>query len=234
MDKIYSRTRIRIPKIRKRKPKKIHKIRNFLILILLIVIVAIGSFIYAAYPILIASCETAAGSRANHIVNEEVSKVMSDYTYNDLIDVEKDGNGEVVLMKSNTVLINQITSKIVANIQKAIDNTPRIMVYINYGSVSGVSVLKNLGPKFDIELEAAGRINTELKSEFEGVNVNQTLHKIYLNLNTSISILTPVGCFGRNVDSKVLLTEAVIVGDVPETFYNLEGLNRSDALEVME
>lgn len=231
MTKIYSRKRIQLPK---RKHKPINRINILVLTIFLLILISIISFAIASYPIFVASCKTAAGSKANHIVNEEVEKIMKDYTYNDLIDIEKDGNGEVVLMKSNTVLINQLTSKMVTNIQNSIDHTPTIMVYINYGSVSGISLLKNLGPKFDIELEAAGKIDTEIKSEFQSVNVNQTLHKIYLNLSTSISILTPIGVYGRDIESKVLLTEAVIVGDVPDTYYHLEGLNNSDVLEVME
>lgn len=95
-------------------------------------------------------------------------------------------------------------------------------------------MLKSWGPKFEIELEAAGKINTEIKSEFDSVNVNQTLHKIYLDLNTSISILTPIGVYGRDIDSKVLLTEAIIVGDVPETYYNLEGITKDDTLNMIE
>lgn len=231
MSKIYSRKRIQFPK---KKHKPMNRINVFLLTIFLLILISIISFAIASYPIFVASCKTAAGSKANHIVSEEVEKIMKDYTYNDLIDIEKDGNGEVVLMKSNTVLINQLTSKMVTNIQNSIDHTPTIMVYINYGSVSGISLLKNLGPKFDIELEAAGKIDTEIKSEFQSVNVNQTLHKIYLNLSTSISILTPIGVYGKDLESKVLLTEAVIVGDVPDTYYHLEGLNNSDVLEVME
>lgn len=231
MDKIYSRARIQLPKIKRKKRNKIFTIFVFLILIFLVSIISFG---IASYPIFVASCKTAAASKANHIVNEEVNGIMKNYTYNDLIDVEKDEKGEVVLMKSNTFLINQITTQITSNIQNSIDYTPTIMVYINYGSVSGITLLKNLGPRFDIELEAAGKIDTEIKSEFESVNVNQTLHKIYLNLSTSISILTPIGVYGKDIESKVLLTEAIIVGDIPETYYNLEGLNQSDVLEVME
>lgn len=91
-----------------------------------------------------------------------------------------------------------------------------------------------MGPKFDIELEAAGKINTDLKSEFESFNVNQTIHKIYLNLSTSVSILTPIGVFGRDIESKVLLSEAVIVGDVPETYYNLEGITENNTLDLLQ
>lgn len=142
MDKIYSRTRIKFPKIRR---KKINRIYMFIIIIFLFIMIYIVSFAVTAYPIFVASCKTAAGSKATHIVNDEVSKVMSDYTYNDLMEIEKDGNGDIVLMKSNTVLINQITSKIISNIQTAIDHTPRILVYINYGTVSRNKYVKKLG-----------------------------------------------------------------------------------------
>lgn len=60
------------------------------------------------------------------------------------------------------------------------------------------------------------------------------MHKIYLDLDTTISILTPIGVYGREISSKVLLTEAVIVGDVPETYYNLEGMTEDDTLNLLE
>lgn len=71
-------------------------------------------------------------------------------------------------------------------------------------------------------------------SEFESVNINQTIHKIYFDLNTILNVFTPVGAFGEDINSKVLLTEAVIVGKIPDAYYNLEGLQQDDALEVME
>lgn len=197
-------------------------------------IASLGGFIAASYPIFIASCKTAATSKAVNILNEEVANVMNYYTYNDLMKIEKDSNGNVTLMEANTILINQLTSKIVLNIQKRLDNVPTTMVYINYGSVSGITFLKNFGPKFDIELESAGAITTQMKSEFQSVAVNQTIHKIYLELATNVSILTPIGSFGNKVDSQVLLTEAVIVGDVPQTYYNLEGMTGDDTLNVLE
>jgi len=98
----------------------------------------------------------------------------------------------------------------------------------------GITFLKDFGPQFEIELESAGTINTQMKSEFQSVAVNQTIHRIYLELATNVSVLTPIGSFGKKVDSKVLLTEAVIVGDVPETYYNLEGMTEDDTLNVLE
>lgn len=133
MDKIYSRKRIRIPSFKKR---KYNKITFIIFTILIIIIVSVCVFIFMSYPILIASCKTAASSKANNIVFEKVKEVMDCYTYNDLIDIEKDVDGNVSLIKANTILINKINAQIISNIQKEIDNTPRISVYINYGTIS--------------------------------------------------------------------------------------------------
>ena len=38
----------------------------------------------------------------------------------------------------------------------------------------------------------------------------------------------------KKITNQVLIAENVIVGHIPETFYNLEGLNRDDAMEVMQ
>lgn len=87
-------------------------------------------------------------------------------------------------------------------------------------------MLKNIDPKFDIELESAGTIDYNIKTKFESVGINQTYHKIFLELNTNVGILTPFSSFGKDINTEVLLTEAVIVGKVPDTYYNLDWLDK--------
>ncbi len=38
----------------------------------------------------------------------------------------------------------------------------------------------------------------------------------------------------NGVNNKVLLAENVIMGKIPTNYYNLEGLNRTDAIEMVE
>lgn len=90
MDKIYSRKRIRIPTIKKR--KKGSKIKWFVSFLFLLIVVSVVSFMVAAYPILVASCKTAAGSKATHIIQEEIENKMKEYTYEELVKIEKDQN----------------------------------------------------------------------------------------------------------------------------------------------
>ena len=74
-----------------------------------------------------------------------------------------------------------------------------------------------------------------MKSEFKAQGINQTLHRVYLKVKCEVSILTPFKDITKEITSQVLLAENVIVGKIPSTYYNLEGIeDKSQALEILE
>lgn len=79
-----------------------------------------------------------------------------------------------------------------------------------------------------------GNVNTDLKSEFSSKGINQTLHKVYLQVDCEVSILTPFNNISKRITNQVLIAENVIVGEMPETYYNLEGMTQDDVMEVMQ
>ena len=97
----------------------------------------------------------------------------------------------------------------------------------------GISSLSGISPNFKIAMERAGNIETQIDSEFSSVGINQTRHRIYLNLDCSIGILAPFKTIKKDVSSKVLLTETVIVGEVPSTYYNYDNLGFEDVLKTI-
>ena len=48
-----------------------------------------------------------------------------------------------------------------------------------------------------------------------------------------ISILTPYKDTTEDVSMQVLLAEAVIVGNIPDNYYNFNGVTESDTLNVI-
>lgn len=61
------------------------------------------------------------------------------------------------------------------------------------------------------------------------------MHRIYLQVDCEVSILTPFDNITQSISNQVLIAENVIVGNIPNTYYNLEGLDgKSEALEAME
>lgn len=128
MHKIYSRPRIRIPKvlingegINNHKNKKITKI----IIILIIAFSTVKIVLDAVYPIFDTLCEAKAKSIATIVSNEQATNVMKEHSYDELFTLEKDNNNNITMVKSNVLAINEIISDVAVKIQEDIDNRGR-------------------------------------------------------------------------------------------------------------
>ena len=128
MHKIYSRQRIRIPKVlingevlNNHKNKKIAKI----IIILIIAFSTVKIVLDAVYPIFDTLCEAKAKSIATIVSNEQATNVMKEHSYDELFTLEKDNNNNITMVKSNVLAINEIISDVAVKIQEDIDNRGR-------------------------------------------------------------------------------------------------------------
>ncbi len=129
MYKIYSRPRIRIPKVivqsrRKMQSEKGRKMATMLV-ILIIAFSTVKLILDAVLPIFDTLCENRAKSIATIISNEQATNVMKQHTYDELFTIEKDKNGNITMIKSNVIPINEIISDVANKIQEEIDNRGR-------------------------------------------------------------------------------------------------------------
>ena len=79
-----------------------------------------------------------------------------------------------------------------------------------------------------------GTVETDLRTEFVEAGINQTLHRIYLEIRCNVTILTPYDTIKETIVNQVLLVEGVIIGNIPDTYYNLEGLDGSQSMEMID
>ena len=233
-EKIFSRNRIHIPKmIKKQSNKNIKKIIKIIIILLIAIFIAKG-IMDAVTPIIEERCKSLANSVATRICNEQATRVMADYEYADFCKVEKDENNNVKMISVNMITINKIISDIPVYIIDELNKEENNTFDIKIGSFTGSKILSGLGPSINIKMMTDGEIETDLRTEFVDAGINQTLHRIYLNIKCNVSILTPYSVIKDEIYNQVLLTEGVIVGNIPETYYNLEGLNTDQMLEAVE
>jgi len=150
---------------------------------------------------------------------------MKNYTYKDLIHIEEDTEGNVTFLGSNVVLINQIKSEIMTKIQNRFLEIKDTNIEIKVGAFTGSRLFSNVGPKIKIKVIPSGTINSSLETEFYSVGVNQSIHRIYLDINCSINILSPFESVSQTISNKVLLSESIIVGTTPENYYNIDGID---------
>lgn len=239
MDKIYSRRRIKIPKIiygynsndpkYKRKTKAI----KFLFIILIVIIVIFITF-NSINPIIDALCIEKTKSMATVISNEKATEVMAKYQYEDIITIYRDKNDNITMIKSNIIPINKIISDVATYIQKEINNDSGDKIWISLGSITGSRLLSGRGPKIPIKVSTIGSVETDFKSEFKEAGINQTLHRVYLEVKCNVSILMPFHTIEEQIVNQVIIAENMIVGIVPSTYYNLEGMKDENAVDILE
>ena len=236
--KIYSRPRIKIPPIFSNNigDKNLNR-KQKIVKIFIIMVIAFSTVkivLDAILPIFDTLCKDKAKSIATIISNEEATNVMKEHTYDELFTLEKDKDGNITMIKSNIIPINEIISDVAVKIQNTIDQRGRENIEIALGSFTGFKLLSGKGPGVPIKISSIGNVETDLRSEFSEKGINQTLHRVYLQVDCEVSILTPYNSITEKVSNQVLLIENVIVGKIPSTYYNLEGFNSNNALDIIE
>ena len=236
MSLIYSRPRIRLPKffiINNKRNIKHKKLFN-IFFILFIFILIFGVVVKAVTPTFNKLCSDRAKSLATIITNDETTNAIIDYKYSDFIVIHKDDIGNVLMLDSNMKNINIVISDVANRIQKSINNTESEDVSISLGSFTGVSILSGRGIKVPIRISTIGNVKTNVRSEFVSQGINQTLHRLYLDIESEISVLTPFNTINQSIKNQLILAENIVVGEIPETYYDLNGISEGDVMEVMQ
>ncbi len=219
MYKIYSRHRIRWPKkLNSKKGKRMLKV----IIILMIAFTVAKIILNSILPVFDKLCEEKAMSIATIISNNKATEVMSEHTYDELFTIEKDNNGNITMIKSNVIPINEIISDVAVRIQEELEKREDDIIQIPLGSVTGFKLLAGSGPNINIKIVPAGSVKTDLRSEFVAQGINQTLHRIYLQVDCQVTIVTPYDEISKEISNQVLLIENVIIGNIPSTYLNIE------------
>lgn len=196
---------------------------------ILLLIVAVVGVYYVVDKNLRPTIVTIAESRANLLVNDIVSEVVQrkvaeeKLQYQDLVNIHKDNSGKIVMMQANTVRINQMATDITLEVDKALRQVEYEHLSISLGQALGSHFLAHYGPKLSIGILPVGSINVLITDNFDSSGINQTRHRITLDLKTKIKIAIPLYKSDIDVHTVVPLTESIIVGDVPETWVNVPG-----------
>lgn len=138
------------------------------------------------------------------------------------------------MISANVIPINEIISDVAIKIQEELNKVENSKFKIKLGSFTGSRLLSGRGPNVEITMSTIGNLDTDLRSEFSEAGINQTLHKIYLQVDCQVAVLTPFHTIEEKISNQVLLAEAVIVGTTPNTYYNFEGIDKNNVLEVIE
>lgn len=225
MDVIYSRYRIRKKNIKNKKTIKIF-------IIILVAILTSFIMLKSISPIFEELCKEKIKNIATIIINEEINNILNNINYEEIVLVKKDENSNNIV-KTDVTLINKIASEASLKIEERFRDLENSKIQIPLGALTGSKLISGSGPNINLKVISTQNVNTEIKTEFKEQGINQTIYRIYLEIKGNVSILTPYKTINDEITNKVLLVETVILGNVPETYYNLEDMNNEDTTNLI-
>lgn len=179
--------------------------------------------------------EAEASWRATEVIHEAVlEEIGTETTYEDIIHIEKDDQNRIIFMQANIIKLNRLASGVALNIENKFRELKSREFDIPIGQLTGNMLFANFGPRVKFVLLPVGTSEVIPEDSFEQAGINQTRHKIYLNVNSKISISIPFIRKVVTVKSKIPIADAVIVGEVPETYLEFSpdnGLISSDSFK---
>lgn len=159
---------------------------------------------------------------ATTIINETALDIYSkDFNYNDIIITEKDNDGNITMLRADTVKLNYLSAKLVLASNDKIGELEEIGLKVPMGYVTKNLIFYNLGPKISVDMTQIGNITSSYESVFESAGINQTRHKIYLNVNMKMKLIVPLNSRDVEITSQIPISETIIVGKIPNTAIEL-------------
>lgn len=167
-----------------------------------------------------------ARARAEAMAVEYINEAVEDsaggqISYSEMITVRTDHQGRVTMLEANAARMNQLAAQTALRAQARLESAEAQSVSIPLGAALGVPFLSALGPYVHVRIVPVSAVSAVFSTEFESAGINQTRHKIYLSLKTTVRLVIPSGARQVSLESQVLVAESIIVGDVPSSYVNV-------------
>ena len=211
-----------------KKGKKLSKKKKVLLLVVFIamplILFQLGTALIE--PSLIALCEIKANSIGVSVSTKAVKQVMEEVGYDiQLVILEKDSDGKIIALKTNVVEMNYIASLIGSRTQQMYNELTETYVEVPIGNFTGNALLAGRGPRIKVKIMPVGTVGSDFKTEFVSTGINQTRHRVYLEVVSNMRVIAPFSTKTIKVVNNVNVAETVLIGNVPNSYYNLEGVN---------
>lgn len=201
-------------------------LRRFLIFLIIIAILCI-TFDICMSSITSRASLYHAKLMAYNSVNDAIIETLSNsqINYNDLVKLNYGEDNTVRSIETNSEYINKIKSTLVNGVNGYLSEYAITTIAIPIGTFTGNDYLSGMGPKLDVEVQFGGCAVTDIISEFKSAGINQTCHRILVNVSVNIYVYE----FGKNltdtVECECCIAETVIVGAVPEAYVDFNKNN---------
>jgi len=162
---------------------------------------------------------------ATEAINSAVYNELAhtEYTYASFVNLSQDETGTVTALETDVVGINRLKSKIFNRLIEDFDALSVEEFKIPAGSLMKSNFLSGRGPDLTFRVLYTGNIEIAFSNHFESAGINQTRHQIIMNISMDVTAVLAGRTITVTVPSSFYLANTVIVGQVPDSFTEVNG-----------
>lgn len=204
---------------------RIRRFFRYISILLIISVVFIAFFRFKYHKTIQSLAKTQVENSTSDLINDAIDKQISsgNIQYDRIVYFEKDLNGRITALKTNMSEVNRLKTAILNIINDEILALDTSDIGIPIGSLMLPEVFSGRGYKIPVHILSIRNSDGDFKSNFVEAGINQTLHQLIMNIRVDVSVLV----LGKNesfaVSSQVVVAETIIVGQVPDTFFQTGG-----------
>ncbi len=196
---------------------QIHPAALTLVVSLCVSFALIGILEERLRPVLMTAARTQTQNMVTAIAEEAILSELEqqDLEYTDLVCVERGTDGTVTAITTDMAAMNRLRSRLVEVMLEHVSRIDEAEISIPVGSLVESELIWGRGPTIKVRSFTVGTVKAEFKSDFNSAGINQTLHKIWIDLSVPTTVLLPGFQLEVPINTTICIAETVIVGSVP-------------------
>lgn len=162
---------------------------------------------------------------ASNVINQAVSRQIEEgnVQYDDLVTLERDSEGKITALTTNMQEMNRLKTQLLTILDDDIYDISDDEISIPLGNLTGMQLLSGRGGTLPVKIVAVSSSDAEFRGEFQDAGINQTIHRIMMDVSLDLIILLPSGTVRDSVTAEVCVAETVLLGQVPQSYTYFEG-----------
>lgn len=163
-----------------------------------------------------------AENTAASAISDGVDDTLKQYklNYDDVVNFTYDDGGNIKSLSVDIITLNTFGNQIGKNIDENIKNIESYKVKIPLSLLFGEEFTAGIGLKVPFYITMKGSSSNKFTDTFEAAGVNQTRHRIMLEVNVSMYVIFGGKMTEVEYKSNICVAESIIIGATPKTFAN--------------
>lgn len=169
--------------------------------------------------------QTQVRNSTSDLINKAIDRQIEtgNILYERIVYFEKDLDGRITALKTNMSEVNRLKTDILSIINDEILALDTSDIGIPMGSLILPELLSGRGPVIPVRILSIRNSDATFNSKFTEAGINQTLQQLTMDISVDVAILVLGGTDIFTVSSQVVVAETIIVGQVPDTFFQTGG-----------